>query len=290
MKHGAESYFFKNEGWVKGVLFPIEKLLNIFKKFSPWYASPKPDPIDPSEDEQPTKPRRMFCRLFDQGEQPDAEGLVELGMAMETETTENIDSAGDSDIPGGYTYLGQFIDHDITRDETALTKTGSVSPEGIDNIRSPALDLDNVYGSGPEESSELYEADGIHLKIGSTSATVGGEPGAPIDGGFPNDLPRKVTKEAIIGDGRNDENLAVAQTHLSFLKFHNKKVDEIANNDPCLSGNDLFKAARSEVILHYQSIILTDFLPRLIEPEVIQDVLDNGRKFYTDEFKDCMPI
>nr|WP_305909397.1 heme peroxidase family protein [Methylomarinum sp. Ch1-1]MDP4522304.1 heme peroxidase family protein [Methylomarinum sp. Ch1-1] len=290
MKHGAESYFFDKEGWVKGALFPVEALLRIFKKFCPWFVVPKPDPIDRPDDEQPAKPRRKFCRLFERGDQPDAEGLVELGMAMETETTMNIDSSGDTDIPAGYTYLGQFIDHDITSDPTPLTQMGAVDPEGIDIMRSPALDLDSLYGLGPQQSPMLYEEDGVHLKVGLTSATEEGEPGGPIVGGFPNDLPRDIMKKAIIGDGRNDENLAVAQTHLAFIKFHNKQADEIAVKHPELTGEALFKAAREQVILHYQSIVLTDFLPRLVEPEVLQDVLANGRKLYRDEHRHCMPI
>ena len=40
-----------------------------------------------------------------------------------------------------------------------------------------------------------------------------------------------IDKRAIIGDMRNDENLIVAQFHLSFLRFHNSVVDFLAAND-----------------------------------------------------------
>ncbi len=88
---------------------------------------------------------------------------------------------------------------------------------------------------------------------------------------------------AIIGDHRNDENLAVAQTHLAFLKFHNALADA-----KILTKS--FEELRREVTLHYQAIILTDFLPKILDQEVLNDVLQNGRKFYTDDKKDCMPI
>jgi hypothetical protein len=51
----------------------------------------------------------------------------------------------------------------------------------------------------------------------------------PAMDGF--DLPRgagstaEQKRKAIIPDPRNDENLAVAQTHLAFIRFHNRVVD-----------------------------------------------------------------
>lgn len=290
MKHGLETYYLNDKGWVIGSLIPTAMLPEVFKKFCPWHPRPKPDPMDRPEGVQPRKPRRVFCRLFEEGDQPDVQALIELGMVMETEQAGNIKPAGDSDIPAGYTYLGQFIDHDVTADPTPLGVSETVDPDDIRNMRSPSLDLDSVYGRGPRKSPELYEDDGLHLKVGFTSPTEGGEPGAPIEGGFANDLPRNSLKKAVIGDGRNDENLAVAQTHLAFLKYHNKRLDEIAQRHPDLRGMKLYKVARKEVVLRYQSIVLNDFLPKLIEEEILQDVLDRGRIFYSDELKECMPI
>ena len=290
MKHGVERYFIKGAGWITGSLIPQASLKLVFAKYAPFYPTPKGDPIDPDPDDPPAKPRRTFCRLFEEGTQPDAEALIELGMAMETETNANVSLAGDSDIPAGFTYFGQFVDHDLTADPTPLSENGTVDPGEIMNERTPSLDLDSVYGNGPVLSSQLYESDGVHLKIGRTSPTLNGEPGGPINGDFPNDLPRQEDKKAIIGDDRNDENLAVAQTHLAFLKFHNKKVDEIATSDGSLSGDELFQAAKREVVRHYQAIVLSDFLPRFVEADVLTDLLENGRRFYTASHEDCMPI
>ena len=95
--------------------------------------------------------------------------------------------AGDSVIPGGFTYLGQFVDHDITFDRTEGIPDGSLDPAEILQGRSPALELDSVYGRGPAKSPELYESDGRRLKIGTTTgrATFG------VTQAFPNDLPRQ---------------------------------------------------------------------------------------------------
>src|SRR5689334_23226248 len=62
----------------------------------------------------------------------------------------------ESGIPALYTYLGQFIDHDITFDPaSALDKQND--PDGLTDFRSPALDLDNVYGRGPDDQPYLYD-------------------------------------------------------------------------------------------------------------------------------------
>jgi hypothetical protein len=95
--------------------------------------------------------------------------------------------------------------------------------------RSPSLDLDSLYGAGPTDpgSTKFYAADGLHLKMGKTAAVDG----ITAKEGF--DLPRgagttaKAKRRAIIPDPRNDENLAVAQLHLAFIRFHNRVVDTL---------------------------------------------------------------
>ena len=278
MKHGKESFLIKDEGLVDGPLFPPDVLrgINVLRGVFPRDVKSK-------SGEQVPKPTRMFCRLFSEGVQPPGQSLIELGRLMETETGDPNDDR-ESNIPAGYTYLGQFIDHDITLDrDTELTVEGEVDPNKIENFRTPSLDLDSLYLDGPKKNPELYNSDGKTFKIGQTSDVQN-------LGIFDNDLPRKGSSagsmekstDAVIGDGRNDENLAVAQTHLAFLKFHNAR----AADNPEKS----FAELRREVILHYQAIVLTDFLPRVLDREVLKDVLQNGRQFYTDEKKDCMPI
>ena len=83
---------------------------------------------------------------------------------------------------------------------------------------------------------------------------------------------------ALIPDPRNDENLAVAQTHLAFIRFHNRVVDKLAGEGaPSVT---LFKAARETVVKHYQWMLRGDFLPRIVDKAVIDDVFQNGRKFF----------
>src|SRR5262245_2408448 len=67
-----------------------------------------------------------------------------------------IDDGDNQHVPSGFTYLGQFIDHDITLDLTSLG-TRQEDPNATRNFRTPRLDLDSLYGLGPGGSPYLYE-------------------------------------------------------------------------------------------------------------------------------------
>jgi len=58
-------------------------------------------------------------------------------------------------MTAGSTFVGQFIDHDITFDQTSqlgVPQNPLISP----NTRTPALDLDSVFGGGPGLRPDLY--------------------------------------------------------------------------------------------------------------------------------------
>ena len=79
-----------------------------------------------------------------------------------------VGGGGAGPIPAGFTYLGQFIDHDLTFDKTTVMFGANISATQLLQGRSPTLDLDSLYGAGPAdpESAKFYEADGVHLKTG----------------------------------------------------------------------------------------------------------------------------
>lgn len=165
---------------------------------------------------------------------PDA-ALVELGLAM-VDGPAGQPSGDNPNIPAGYTYLGQFIDHDITLDTTTLTEVAT-DPGAVENFRTPRLDLDSVYGLGPRVQPSLYDRTTkglggdpapVKLLLGRTS--LGGA--EPAFEGLPHDLPRNPQGFALLGDERNDENLLVAQTHVAFLRFHNAMVDRLQATAP----------------------------------------------------------
>lgn len=68
-------------------------------------------------------------------------------------------------ILAGYTYFGQFVDHDLTFDPaSSLQKLND--PEALVDFRTPRFDLDSVYGRGPDDQPYLYETDGVRLLRG----------------------------------------------------------------------------------------------------------------------------
>ncbi|WP_165612880.1 peptidoglycan-binding protein [Mycolicibacterium peregrinum] len=207
-----------------------------------------------------------FSRIGPQGT-PASLGLItELAKAMTTAPPDQ-----DGDIPSGYTYLGQFADHDLTRDDTVAPLGSDLTVEELIQGRSPALDLDSLYGRGPASQPEFY-TDGLHLKMGST---VGQGPILPGFDGF--DLPREpARKTAVIPDHRNDENLVVAQTHLALIRFHNRVLDTLGP----VPAPAMFEAARARVVKHYQWMLRHDYLPKIVDPGIVHDVFTHGRKLF----------
>jgi Animal haem peroxidase len=224
---------------------------------------------------------RLFPRL--PAFAPSVQKLTELGEAMIDPNPELPE--GDNDqVPAGYTYLGQFIDHDITLDTSTLQEV-LVDPLAVRNFRTPMLDLDSIYGSGPLAQPYLYQLDDPSLFLIGETSQGAGDPNIPV--GLPNDLPRAKSGLAILGDSRNDENLIVAQLHLAFLKFHNKVVAGLRDGSiksTHSTDKPIFEQARELVIWHYQWIVLFDFLTRVIDKEQLESVLKNGRRFF--KFKD----
>jgi hypothetical protein len=182
-------------------------------------------------------------------------------------------------MTAGMTFLGQFLDHDLTLDPTSSLER-QVDPEAIQNFRTPAFELDNVYGGGPNASPHLYDQNIDH---GLTSLLVEENVGAAAVsvGGFKRyDVPRNSQNTAIISDPRNDENLILSQLQLAMLKFHNAVVAHVKADLGMKNPNDIFAEAQRLVRWHYQWIIVNEFLPLTVGDKVMKDILKNGRKVF----------
>lgn len=178
------------------------------------------------------------------------------------------------------------------------------------NARSPRFDLDSVYGGSPLGPGFTPDVATVisgmrHPKM-KEKMRIGtaGEDGPLPDGLDPHrDLPRYVQVEekvraaalrlaraqmddptfqkfsdgllrrAIIGDNRNDENLVVAQFHLSFLRFHNKAVDFLSQNQTGWIAD--FSSAQMLTKLHYQWLIVEGYLKGICDPAVVDRLVQN---------------
>jgi hypothetical protein len=225
---------------------------------------------------------RMFRSLssgkYGATDQQSRDALMALGTQM-TAGFDRPKDGGDpeeSGIPALYTYFGQFIDHDITFDPVS-TLIRHKDPDALTDFRTPAFDLDNVYGRGPNDQPYLYD-NGPKFLLGD-----------PLDNGAP-DLPRNNAnpRRALIGDPRNDENSIVSQLQCLFLRFHNRMVDENRALD--------FEKVKRLVRFHYQWVILHDFLPRIIHSSVLDALQTDGQydhsklKFFHWKNNPFMPV
>jgi Family of unknown function (DUF5995)/Animal haem peroxidase len=181
--------------------------------------------------------------------------------ALEDSTKRIQDDEENAGISAGYTYLGQFIDHDITFDPASSLEQQN-DPDALVDFRTPRLDLDSLYGRGPGDQPYMYVGNkfrlGRPLFENTTPSPARDLPrfNDPINGG---------AKRALIGDKRNDENVIVAQLHAAMLQFHNKLVDR--------HSDDSFERIQQRVRWHYQWIAVNDFLKTICGEDVVQDVL-----------------
>jgi hypothetical protein len=188
----------------------------------------------------------------------EAISLLAQAMIAEPDVPKDEPDEEESGIPAAYTYLGQFIDHDLTFDPTSSLQRQN-DPDALTDFRTPRFDLDSLYGRGPDDQPYLYQ-DGRSFLLGRDLTGVD----RPT-----RDLPRSQgpVARAIIGDPRNDENVIVSQLQGLFLGFHNR----LAQENPGWT----FERVQREVRYHYQWVVLHDFLPRVVSGDVLDLVLPN---------------
>jgi hypothetical protein len=214
------------------------------------------------------------------------------------DTSEDGPDGEESGIPALYTYLGQFIDHDLTFDPaSSLQQQNDI--DGLVDFRTPRFDLDNVYGRGPDDQPYLYFSDSSTKapKLILGKPLTGGTTAIPPITDLPrNDgnLPPNLNARAIIGDPRNDENVIISQLQSLFFRFHNRFVTD----NPTTSFQDIQRQVR----FHYQWMLINDFLPTLVSSNVYDRVFPHHKdgdsiadkppelRFYHAKYEAYMPF
>jgi hypothetical protein len=198
------------------------------------------------------------------------------GSLMDVDAHSEGESASDNPrIAAGFPLFGQFIAHDITADRSLLLHHARL--EELHNFRTPRLDLECLYGAGPTGDPHLYDLNDLDKFLLGIN-----------DAGELNDLPRNRQGRALVGDPRNDVHLIISQLHLAFLKFHNRVVDLLREQET--PAGDLFKEARRLVRWHYQWIVAHEFLPLSIGDALMDDLHENGPRYYRFDEEPFIPV
>jgi len=219
----------------------------------------------------PTPYARMFPEL--PAFQADEQFLHALGRAGGVCDCGDIDDSPDSlgDSAAGWPIFGQFVAHDITADRSVLRSHADTRE--LRNARSPQLNLECLYGDGPTGHPFLYRRD---------------DPAKFLLGLDGNDVQRNAEGIAIIGDPRNDSHMLMSQLHLGMLKAHNTFVDEARRTG--VAKDLVFDEAGRQLRWHYQWIILNDFLPTLVGQALVNQVLQEGPRWFRPTHGGFIPL
>lgn len=201
----------------------------------------------------------------------------------------------DADVPAGIAFFGQFIDHEITFDPTSAIDRRN-DPQALRNFRTPALDLDSVYGTGPEVTPFLYDErdpDGAKLLTGPADEASPSETTHRVAKYGASDLQRNEQGTALLVDPRNDENVVLSQLALAFCKYHNRVVDYVRSGAGVSLRRDdetVFEAAERLVRWHYQWLVVEEFLPGVCDASVLDEVSYTGRDYFLTGEEVAIPV
>jgi hypothetical protein len=168
--------------------------------------------------------------------------------------------------PAAFTYLGQFLAHELTVHHPAGSSRKAASVPIIDS----AIDLKTVF-LRPFDFPKVPPAHVVEVEGLALSKTIVNS-GPMFPGGGLEDVPRSENGSAMLFERRNDQNLAVSQTHVVVTRFAQAMLQILKEIS---SGDDPHVA----VIRYFQSVVLQDYLPRIVDPETYDDVMRNGRVY-----------
>jgi len=199
-------------------------------------------------------------------------------------------------VPSGYTYLLQFIAHDLVHSAMPLSITGDVGT--LANARRAPLLLESLYGHGPVGSPHLYALDApsddrrTKLRLGRMRWKIAKGDAASETARCPfRDIARTRVEdhtgidrdrggrvaltEALLADPRNDDHAIISQLTALFALLHNGLVDLARRGEPVSHANARFGAAykrflcaRDALSAIYHHIIRNDVMRRVLHPAI----------------------
>ncbi|MGE5157210.1 MAG: hypothetical protein ACM3OF_03585 [Gemmatimonas sp.] len=195
-------------------------------------------------------------------------------------------------IPSGYTYLLQFVAHDLVNSAMPLAIVGGPG-RAVANARRAPLLLEGLYGHGPVGSPHLYALDAptddrrTKLRLGRMRwKEANGDRPCPFRDiartraenltGIDRDIPgRAALTDALLADPRNDDHAIISQLTALFTILHNSLVDLARRGEPVGHANARFGAAykrflcaREGLIRIYHNLIRKDLMRRVLSPEI----------------------
>ena len=201
----------------------------------------------------------------------------------------DIDIRENPDLPSGYTYLAQFVAHDLTFVQPTHPPIPH-RPASDRNLRGAGLELDTLYGSSPADRPGAYCAGLIprnagHARIRLRLGYYNDEKLASrftddenrlrardvprFDPGFHNDTAAGLT-DTLLADPRNDDQPMIAQVFVLFALLHNAVCDRLGTLEPRIieAQGGTLAAARRATRAIYRGIVEKDLLRRLLNEDV----------------------
>jgi hypothetical protein len=136
--------------------------------------------------------------------------------------------------------------------------TSSQNPRQQLNEISAWIDASNVYGSDTDRASALRTLDGSGtLKSSEGDFLPFNTDGLSNAGGDSSSL-------FLAGDVRANEQVGLTTMHTLFMREHNRLAALIAEDQPNLSGDEIYESARRIVGAEMQKITYREYLPALL--------------------------
>jgi hypothetical protein len=229
---------------------------------------PRDHCLAPERVDAPIGEGGRYGRMFDlPALEADEKLLLELGAAGGF--CDGGDRADDARVEAGWPFFGQFVAHDLTADRSPLRAQTDLA--ALRNMRSPRANLESLYGGGPAGTPYLYSRD---------------DPAKLLEND--GDLPRNQEGIALIGDPRNDVHVFISQLQVAFIRAHNLLVERLREDG--VDDGDLFAEARRALTWHYQWLIVNDFLTGLVGPDLVDELLETGARFYHADGEPFIPL